>query len=122
MLHRLVDHCLAVFANPVSAFFIALHIDACGLPTLRTNQHHVRDMDLSFELDAARVDLPACLRLDLFLVFGTDIDSLYHHAILIWQDIDHFAAFSFILEASTDHFDSVAFANLDSHTSRSQLA
>jgi hypothetical protein len=79
-------------------------------------------MDLALKLDATGIYLPACLGLNLALVFGTDIDTLHHHAILIRQDIDHFAAFAFVFEAPTDDFYSVAFANLDSHTSSSKLA
>jgi hypothetical protein len=116
MLHKLINHSLAFFAHSVSAFIIALYVNACRLSALRANQHDIRDIQLTLELDTTRIDLHACLGLNLTLVLGTDIDTLHHDTSLIRQNVDHFAAFPFILEASADYFYSIAFTNLDFHT------
>jgi hypothetical protein len=111
-----------MFAHAVSAIIITLHIDACRFATLWTDQHHIRDVHFSLELDATWIDLPTGLSLNLTLVFGADVDTLYHYATLIRQDVDHFAAFAFVFKAPTDYFYSVAFANFDSHTSTLQAS
>jgi hypothetical protein len=73
-------------------------------------------MHLALELDAARIDLASCLSLDLALMLDADIDTLHNYTIFIRQNVNHFATFSFILEASIDNFNGIAFANLNSHS------
>jgi hypothetical protein len=73
-------------------------------------------MHLALKLDTARIDLPTGLSLDLTLVFGTNVDTLHNNAILIWQNVDHLATFPFIFKAPADYLNSIAFANLDSHS------
>jgi hypothetical protein len=73
-------------------------------------------MHLAFELDAARIDLPAGLGLNLPLVLRADIDTLHNHTIFFRQNVDHFTAFTLIFKASADNFNSIAFANLNSHS------
>ena len=73
-------------------------------------------MHLALKLNASGIDLASCLSLDLALVLGTDIDTLHNYTTFIWQNVNHFAALSFIFEASTDNFNGIAFANLYSHS------
>jgi hypothetical protein len=116
MLHRLIDHSLAFFAYPVGAFFVTLDINARWLSALRTNQHDVRNVELSLELNATGIDLASCLGLDLLLVFDANIDTLHDYTALVRQNVNHFTALSFIFEAPADNFNSIAFANLNSHS------
>src|SRR5690349_476427 len=70
---RLIDQRLTVFADTTSAIFIALDSHTGRFTAFRTDQHHVRDIDRSLELDAARVNVATGLRLHLLLVLGADI-------------------------------------------------
>src|SRR5215216_3374132 len=54
---RLVDQCLAIFADATSPILIPLHGHTRRFTAFRTNEHHIRNIDGSFELDAARVDV-----------------------------------------------------------------
>jgi hypothetical protein len=112
---RLINKSLTVFADPVDAVIVALHGNAGRLTALRANQHDIRDVNRSFELDAARVDVAAGLGLDLFLMLGADVHTLAYNTAVINKNIDHFTALAFIFEAATDDFNGVAFANLYFH-------
>src|SRR5262245_37852344 len=54
---RLIDQRLTVFTHATSPILITLHGNTRRLTAFRADQHHVRDIDLSFELDAARVNV-----------------------------------------------------------------
>jgi hypothetical protein len=51
----------------------------------------------------------------LTLVLGTNIHTLDDDTALIREDVDNLTALTFILEATADDFNSIAFSNLDSH-------
>src|SRR5512138_286690 len=112
---RLIDQRLTIFAHAPSPIFIALNFHAGRLAALWTDQHHIRNIDLAFELDAARVDVTTSLGLDLFLVLGANVHTLNNHAALIQEHIDDFSALALVFQAATNDFDGIAFANLDSH-------
>jgi hypothetical protein len=113
---RLINKSLTVFADPVNAVLIALHGNAGWLTALRADQHYIRNVDCSLELDAAGVDIATGLGLDLFLVLGADVHTLDYNTAVIKENIDHLTALAFIFEAAADDFNSVAFANLYFHT------
>jgi len=113
---RLINQSLTVFADPVNAVLVALHSNAGRLTALRANQHDIREVNRSLELDAARVDVATGLGLDLFLMLGANVHTLDYHTAVVNKNIDYLTALAFIFEAATDHFDSVAFANLYFHT------
>jgi hypothetical protein len=99
----------------MSTGLIPLNANACRFIALRADQHHIRNMDRPFELDATRVHLPASLRLDLALVFDVDVYALDHDAVHIHKHIDHLTTLAFIFEAAADYFNSIAFADLYFH-------
>src|SRR5512140_2298148 len=69
---RLIDQrfTIFIFAHAMSSILITLNGNTGWLTALRANQHHVRDVDLAFELDSARVDVTTGLGLHLFLMLG----------------------------------------------------
>jgi hypothetical protein len=115
MLHGLIDQLSTAFANAVCAGLVTLNANACRFITLRADQHHIRDVDRSLELDTTGIDLAAALRLHLALVLDVDVHTLYHYAIGVRQHIDDLAALAFVFEAAADNFDGIAFADLYSH-------
>src|SRR5512140_2862871 len=111
----IIDQLYAVLADAMGASLVPLNGNPGSFTTLRADQHHVRDVDRTFELNAAGVDLPSSLRLHLFLVLGTDVDTLDHDATLFSEDVDDLTSLAFILQAAADDFHSVAFMYLHSH-------
>jgi hypothetical protein len=83
MTPRLIDQRLAVLANATSPIVIALNGHTGRLTTFRTYQHDVGDVDRSFELDTARVNVATGLSLHLFLMLGANIDTLNDKAAVI---------------------------------------
>jgi len=116
MLHGLINQLLTTFANTVCANFIALNTNAYGFTAFRADQHHIRNVDRGFELNAARIHLAAILQLLLLLVLGADIHARHHYAVIIGHHIDDLATFAFVFEAATDYFDGIAFTDLYFHT------
>jgi hypothetical protein len=115
----LVNQRLAVFADAYSLTVLALNAYPGGFVALRANQHHVRNMDRTFELDDPWRKRPPTLGLYLALVFFAHINTLDNHTTLIWQYLDHFASLAFIFEATTDDFNRIAFFNFYLHCFRS---
>src|SRR6185503_8597101 len=77
---QLIDQRLTVFTDATSTFIITLNSNTSGLTTFWANQHHVRDINRRFELDAARIEVATGLCLHLFLMFGADVYTLNHYA------------------------------------------
>src|SRR5512132_515780 len=69
---RLIDQRLTIFADATSSIVITLNGNTCWLTAFRADQHHVRDIDLAFELDAAWINVTPSLGLDLLLMFGAN--------------------------------------------------
>src|SRR5512147_3674 len=61
---RLIDQCLTIFAYATNPILITLNRNTSRLTALRADQHHVRNVDLSLELDTPRVDVATGLGLD----------------------------------------------------------
>src|SRR5208337_2970809 len=116
MLHGLINQLLAAFANSVRAGLIALNSNPYRLIAFRANQHHIRDINRPFKLNATGIDISASLRLNLALVLGTNAYTLHHHTVLFHHHIDDFTAFAFVFEAAADNFHSIAFTDLHSHS------
>src|SRR6185503_10043493 len=76
---QLIDQRLTVFTDPTSTFIIALNSNTSRLTTFWAHQHHVRDINRRFELDATRVEVATSLRLHLFLMFGANVHTLNHY-------------------------------------------
>jgi hypothetical protein len=99
--------------------FVALNANAHSFTALRTYQHHVRYADGALVLNPTRIQIPATLGLNLFLVLGADIDALDGNAAFISEYIDHFPAFTLVFQAPSGDFYCIAFANFDFHYFRS---
>src|SRR5512138_1502727 len=112
---RLINQRITILAHAPSPILIPLNFDAGRLATLRANQHHIRDIDRSLELAAARVDIMTGLGVYLFLMLGADVDTLHYKAAVFQQHVDHLSALAFVFQAATNDFDGIAFTNLDSH-------
>src|SRR5215207_6997446 len=113
---RLINQRLTVFADSTRPIFIALNCNTCRLTAFRAYEHHIRDVDRSFELDPARINIATCLGLHLLLMLGANIHTLDNNTTILQQHIDDFPALAFIFQAATNDFDGIAFTNLDSHT------
>jgi hypothetical protein len=55
----LINQSLAILADAVGAIIIALNPYTGWFAALGADQHHIRNIDRSLELDAARVDVAA---------------------------------------------------------------
>jgi hypothetical protein len=55
----------------------------------------------------------------LALVLFAHVHTLYHHTVRLGQDTNHFSTLAFIFQATIDHFNQIAFANLDYHSTHS---
>jgi hypothetical protein len=93
-----------------------LHSNTGGFTAFWADQHHVRDIDLSLELDAARVEVATGLRLHLLLMLGANVHTQDDNTAFIQEHIDYFTALALVFQAAANDFDSIAFTNLDSHT------
>jgi hypothetical protein len=113
-----VNERATVFANTVYLTVLTLNAYPGSFIALRTYQHDVRDVDRSFEFNNPwRHCSP--LRLDLPLMLFTHVNALYYNSGLIRDYPDNLTAFTFILNAPTNDFYSVAFFNLDLHFTHS---
>src|ERR1700690_4210796 len=116
MLRSSINQLFAVFTNAVRTSFIALNTNAHSLAALRANQHHIRNINRPFKLNAARIDLASGLCLHLTLMFGMNTDALHHYAAFFHHHIDDFTALAFVFEAAADHFHSIPFTDFHSHS------
>ena len=90
----------------MGAILITLNFDARRLTALRADQHHVRNIEWSLELDTTRTNR-AALSLHLALMLGMHVDALYYHPVLVRQNLDHFATFALVIEFPADNFNGI---------------
>jgi hypothetical protein len=105
----------------VGAGFVTLHVNPGSLIALWANQHHVGNIDWTFELNPARIDRTA-LGLHLLLVLGANIDTLHDNTLVFGKHVDNLTALALILEATTNDFYRIAFTNFDFHNFAPTLA
>jgi hypothetical protein len=112
----LIDQCLTILADTVCTIIVALYTNAARFIALWANQHDIRDIKRSFELDPTRVNRSS-LRLDLSLVLSMDVYTLHNHPVFVWQDLNYFTALALFFNFPANYFNGITLTNLDSHRS-----
>jgi hypothetical protein len=82
------------------------------------DQHDIRDIQRTFELDDPGRDA-ATLGLHLPLMLFTHVYALNNHSMVFRVNPDHLTALSFIFFFPRDYFNNIAFFYLNFHFSRS---
>jgi len=114
LLYLPVDLSLAMFASANGFTVKALQTYTCCLTTLWADQHHIRYINGSFELNDPRIH-GTPLSLDLALVLLSKIDSLNYNTMHIRDYLYNFTAFSFILKTATYDLYRITFSYLSFH-------